>query len=362
MLPLLLLSLAAAPAPTAPASPAPAAGARAAAKVEARPAFARGDEARVRAELAGLAPAALAVHTLAANDVAPLAVGVWPAQPYQGALLVVDVAAPAEITSATGTFLGRKLIWHRLDDRTWRGMGPVADDAKTGAATLRVEVRTAQGRFTREAKLEVLPLAFDTDELRVDSKFTRLSAAAQKQVAADRAAMAAMWKKGSTAAPPRARFLLPREDRTTAPYGTRRTYNGVTKSVHQGWDIDGEVGEEIRAPAAGIVTMVRDQYYSGGTLFVDHGGGLYTGYFHMDSFAVQEGDRVEAGRLLGTVGKSGRVTGPHLHWAAKIGGRYIHPASLLLFDFATPMVRPPGEAVAAPGTEGPEVVPAKATR
>ncbi len=327
----------------------------------AEPAMARGAETHAHPELAGLKPAALGVHAVAASAEAPLAVGVWPAQPYQGALLVVDVAAPAPIASATGTFLGTKLTWHRLADGTWRGMGPVPNRAPTGPAKLALQVKTEGNakKIARTIDLDVQPLDFETDELTVDSKFTQISKKARTQIAKDRKLVSAMWKKGS--APEalfRGNFVLPRTDRTTAPYGTRRTYNGLTKSVHEGWDIDGNVGDEIRSPQAGVVTMASNLYYSGGTLYVDHGGGLYTAYFHMTDFAVKVGDRVEPGQLLGTVGKSGRVTGPHLHWAAKIGGHYIHPASLLLFDFTKPMVQKP----AAPASEGPEVVPARATR
>ncbi len=346
---------AAAPAPASAPAPAPAAAA-----AEAVPAVgARSHEAHP--ELAGLPAQALAVRVEPAGATSPLAVGVWPGAPYQGALLVVDVAAPAAITDATGTFLGKKLIWHRLDERTWRGMGPVPDDAKVGGASLAVEVKAGGAKLKRTIDLEVRPLEFDADELRVDPKFTKLSKKAAAQVAKDREAIAAMWRKGSAPAPHfSANFVVPRADRTTAPYGTRRVYNGKTRSVHHGWDIDGDVGDEIRAPNAGVVTLASDLYYSGGTLFVDHGGGLYTGYFHMDSFAVKPGQRVEAGELIGTVGKSGRVTGPHLHWAAKVGGHYIHPASVLLFDFTRPMVG--GAAAAGPPSEGPKVVPAGATR
>lgn len=355
MLAFLLLSLLSAPAQAATAAASPAAGAARAiarAGATAEPARAAADRAVV--ELAGLDRGALAVRTIAADERAPVHVGVWPARPWQGALLVVDVAAAEPIRAAKATFLGRELIWHRLDDRVWRAMGPVPDDAALGKAALAIEVRTAGGRARRSIDLEVLPLAWDHDELHVDPKYARLSKEAQAQVRRDRAAMAAMWRKGSSPQPLfTGNFVVPRADRTTAPYGTRRVFNGVTKSVHRGWDIDGEVGEEIRAPNAGVVTMAQEQYFSGGTLFLDHGGGLYTGYFHMDSFAVKPGDRVEAGDLLGTVGKTGRVTGPHLHWAAKIGGHYIHPASLLLFDFGRPMVAPP---------ERPRVLPATGSR
>lgn len=292
-----------------------------------------------------------------ATEKEPFAMGVWPARPFPGALLVVDVAGVPEGETPEATFLGKSLIWHRFSPGIWRGMGPVADDAPTGPASLALKV----GEKGRLLQLQVDEVAFDSDELRVDGKFTRLPPAAQKQIARDRKHLAAMWKKGSSEQPHFAgNFTLPRQARTTAPFGTRRTFNGQTRSVHLGWDLDGKVGEPITSPNDGVVTLAEDLYYSGGTLFIDHGGGLYTGYFHMSRFNVKPGDKVEKGQLIGAVGKSGRVTGPHLHWAAKIGGHYLNPATLLFFDFDKPMVG--GERPKDEGPTTPVVVPAAAVQ
>lgn len=285
----------------------------------------------------------------------PLEIGVWPGKPFQGSLLVVDVASATAAEKVEGTFLGRPLQWHRVAPGIWRGMAPVPDDAATGPAPLAIKA----GETGRIVPLEIQPVPFDQDELRVAGKFTKLSKAARKQIARDRRAVASIWKKGSAENPFfRENFALPRDARTTAPYGTRRTFNGETQSVHAGWDLDGKVGEPILAPNDGVVRMAQDLYYSGGTVFIDHGGGLYTGYFHMSSFAVKPGSKVKRGQKIGTVGKSGRVTGPHLHWAAKIGGSYINPASVMAFDFSRPMVQIP----AALTVEGGKVVPAAVPR
>lgn len=294
-----------------------------------------------------------------ATEKEPFAVGVWPARPFPGSLLVIDVAGVPEGVTPEATFLGKPLIWHRFSPGVWRGMGPVADDAPGGPATLALKA----GDKGRLVGLEVEKVAFDADELRVDGKFTKLPPAAQKKIAQDRKGLAAMWRKGSSGHPHfAANFELPRQARTTAPYGTRRTFNGQTRSVHHGWDLDGKVGDPIVSPNDGVVTMAEDLYYSGGTLFIDHGGGLYTGYFHMSRFDVKPGDVVKKGQLVGAVGKSGRVTGPHLHWAAKIGGHYLNPASLLFFDFEKPMVRPPGEKIVEEAAGTPMVVPATAVQ
>ena len=300
-------------------------------------------------------PPASAVLPVEEGD--PFAVGVWPARPFQGSLLVVDVAGTAAVKKVRGTFGGKPLRWHKLGKTTWRGLAPVKDGAKPGETPLEltVDVEGApapgkkKGKVAKQARrwaLAVEEVAFDKDELRVDPKFTKLPADALAKIAADKELLKAMWAKGSAAAPRfRKNFVKPRDDRTTAPYGTRRTFNGKQKSVHYGWDIDGNVGDPVVCDNDGVVLMAADLYYSGGTLFLDHGAGIYTAYFHLSDFAVKEGDTVKRGQPCGKVGKSGRVTGPHLHWAAKLSGSYLHPETLLLFDFEKPLVTAP---VAAP--------------
>lgn len=296
--------------------------------------------ATAAAHSAGLPEDELAPKIVAATAASPFEVGVWPGDPFPGTLVVVDVAASEELASAKGTLRGRRVAFHPLEDGGLRGLVPLPDDAKPGRAVLQLEVRTKTGRaWKRKVELRVQPVRFDEDQLTVDAKFTQLPKEALDRIAADRASLAAMWKRGSAPAPHfQENFILPRESRLTAPYGTRRVFNGATKGVHRGLDLDGRVGEPIHAPNAGVVTFAGDLYYSGGTVFVDHGGGLYTGYFHMDRMDVKVGDRVAKGEKLGTVGKSGRVTGPHLHWAAKVGGVYVNPSALLRFDFSRPMV------------------------
>jgi murein DD-endopeptidase MepM/ murein hydrolase activator NlpD len=323
----------------------------------------------------GLPEVETAAFAVPATEAAPFGVGVWPSLPFQGAVLVVDVAVPG-IRSASATFAGKTLRFFRFDEETLRGVAPVPDDARPGPATLAVTAEWSDGKVRRKASrnipLGVAAVDFPSDSLRVDPKFTKLSAAAKRQIARDREKLRKVWQ-GSPDRPLFTRaFLKPREDRTTAPYGTRRTFNGVVKSVHAGWDIDGDVGAEVLCANDGVVRHAGDLYYSGGTLIVDHGAGIYSTYFHLSGYLVKEGDRVKRGQPCALVGDTGRVTGPHLHFGAKVGGSYIHPEALLRFDFARPLLRAGGGTAASPtpadlptvvlvpGADGAVVVPAAA--
>jgi murein DD-endopeptidase MepM/ murein hydrolase activator NlpD len=96
-----------------------------------------------------------------------------------------------------------------------------------------------------------------------------------------------------------------------------------------GVDLDGETGDEVRVSNDGVVALIGDFFYGGNTVYVNHGAGIITAYLHLNGTNVAEGDRVERGQVIGFVGQTGRVTGPHLHWAARYGSISINAMSLL---------------------------------
>lgn len=125
-------------------------------------------------------------------------------------------------------------------------------------------------------------------------------------------------------------FIQPVEGRLTGVYGSQRVLNGEPRQPHYGIDIAAPVGTPIRAPAPGVVTVAEgDMYFSGGTMILDHGHGLSTSYLHMSAFHADVGDRVEQGEIIGEVGATGRVTGPHLCWRASLFDRRLDPGLLV---------------------------------
>ncbi|MGE5731738.1 MAG: M23 family metallopeptidase [Gemmatimonas sp.] len=124
-------------------------------------------------------------------------------------------------------------------------------------------------------------------------------------------------------------FLRPRAARVTSRFGSGRVFNGRVSSRHLGIDYRGLTGEPIRAANRGVVALVDSFYLAGNVVYVDHGNGIVTGYFHMSKPEVAAGDTVNRGQEIGLVGATGRVTGPHLHWSARFGALTIDPADLL---------------------------------
>jgi hypothetical protein len=133
-------------------------------------------------------------------------------------------------------------------------------------------------------------------------------------------------------------FQVPRPSRITSPFGTARVYNGELQGRHLGTDFAGAIGEPVRAAGRGVVAMVADFYLAGRAVYIDHGGGVVTAYFHLSRAYVSEGDTVVAGQRIGAVGRSGRVTGPHLHWVARYGAISVDPMSLLQLEKMAPPI------------------------
>lgn len=128
-------------------------------------------------------------------------------------------------------------------------------------------------------------------------------------------------------------FSWPLTGPITGVYGSQRILNGEPRNPHWGIDIAAPTGTPVKAPAPGVVTLAHpDMYFSGATLFIDHGHGLVSAFLHLDAIDVDEGDRVERGEPIGKVGATGRATGPHLDWRINLGEVRIDPA--LLLDFS----------------------------
>ncbi len=124
-------------------------------------------------------------------------------------------------------------------------------------------------------------------------------------------------------------FRLPVQGRLGSPFGLRRFFNDEARKPHSGLDLTAKQGTPISAPAAGKVVIVGDYFFNGNTVMIDHGQGLVSMYCHLNSITVKKGAQVHAGQRLGTVGKTGRATGPHLHWSVSLNNARVDPTLFL---------------------------------
>ena len=124
-------------------------------------------------------------------------------------------------------------------------------------------------------------------------------------------------------------FVTPVKNFITSGYGKKRFINGSPRAPHLALDIDGFEGDPVVAPKPGKVVLAEEHFYSGKFMILDHGGGLFTSYSHLSAVAVDLGSEVNTGDLIGSIGSTGRVTGPHLHWVVYLNGNRINPELLV---------------------------------
>lgn len=125
------------------------------------------------------------------------------------------------------------------------------------------------------------------------------------------------------------KFIMPLNSIITSEFGNARVYNDTLNGYHSGTDFRAKIGTPIKACNDGVVVMAKDRFYSGGSIIIDHGRGIYTCYYHMSSFDVKKNQKVKKGQIIGLSGASGRVTGPHLHFSARVSGVQVDPLQLI---------------------------------
>ena len=264
---------------------------------------------------------------------------VAPARPEPGAIVRLTLAAPASradaIVSIRGSMAGEPLHFLKSAAGTWHAIGAVPVDA-AGTMFANAEVRRASGKTETVRARLVLPKLPPpvAQPLAVDSSFTRpLDAATEARVASENARARAVGRHAHDSPPMwTASFLRPRTSVITSEFGSGRLFNGRMTSRHFGVDFRGAVGEPVRAANRGIVALVDDFFLAGNVVYINHGGGLVTSYFHLSKTLVSVGDTVARGQEIGLVGATGRVTGPHLHWAARYGALTVNPLDLVALD------------------------------
>jgi murein DD-endopeptidase MepM/ murein hydrolase activator NlpD len=209
------------------------------------------------------------------------------------------------LTAVVGLPLGTAPGTHRLSvTRT---------DGKPASVEFRVDdKRYEEQRITIKDKRKVTPEK--RDMVRIGREQQRI-----RQALANRDAHM----------PDRLRFRLPVEAPVSSPFGLRRYFNDQPRKPHSGLDLAAPQGAPIYAPAGGRISDTGDFFFNGNTVFIDHGQGLVTMYCHLSRIDVEPGQQVSAGDIIGLVGKTGRVTGPHLHWSVSLNNARVDPTLFL---------------------------------
>jgi len=252
-----------------------------------------------------------------------------------GEPLRLTVVSPEPLVELTADLLERPVFLVREralegGGERWSGWGLIDLDARPGPVGVEVRGRTAAGRPVAGARtLTIAARKFPEERLAVESKYVEPPPEVEERLKRERVELDRVYAARRDVPPPAAPFEKPVPGAPTGVFGTRRFYNGEPRSPHPGLDLKAETGTVVHAAGQGRVSLAQELYFSGNTVIVDHGGGLFTVYAHLSAIEVEPGQALEAGAVLGRSGATGRVTGPHLHWGAKIGDLPFDPEALL---------------------------------
>ena len=246
-----------------------------------------------------------------------------------GELVVLTVAGVPAESDVTARAFDHELPAFRVAPGTWQVLVGIDLDVKPGRHAVDVTVASAAGRELRSYGLQVEDKRFPTRTLKVDEAFGNPPAAAMKQIEQDQRDLQACWDHPSPEKLWTAGFVRPVPQPANSAFGSRSVFNGQPRNPHSGADFLSPAGTPVRAPNAGRVAIARNLYYSGNSVVIDHGLGVFSLLAHLSSIAVAPGVLVQAGDIVGRVGATGRVTGAHLHWTVRVAGARVDPLSLL---------------------------------
>jgi hypothetical protein len=263
------------------------------------------------------------------------AVRLTPAVVEAGSPELIRVSIPRGAT-VDGDWLGHKLEFFKgRDGQEWYALAGVDVEATVGPSVLRLNARLVGGATVDLGRnVDILAAHYRTGALTVAPKFVEPAPEDLARIKAEVELKAKVFAASATEPLWTGKFHAPVTAAPTDSFGTRRTFNGKLASVHKGMDFRAAPGTPVRAGNSGAVVLARPLYYEGNCVVIDHGLGLFTISMHLSRIDVHEGQKVRLGERIGLSGATGRVTGPHLHWAVRWQDAYLDPAKLLRLDLS----------------------------
>jgi len=250
---------------------------------------------------------------------------------HPGEVIQAKLSASIPLSQAHLRFSGDKYVCWR-DGRTGAFIAYIGLDLglKPGSYSVEAAALTEEGNLcSAQREIHILPKEFPVKRLRVEEKYVTPPPEVMERIRTESALLGSVFSIYTEEWLGEGSFVLPTEGEAAPNFGERRYFNDQPRSPHSGIDVSSPMGTPVRASNSGRVVLAAELYFAGNTVVVDHGLGVFSFYGHFSKLRTVRGARVRKGDVIGEVGSTGRVTGPHLHWSVRIRGSRVDPLSLM---------------------------------
>ncbi|MHB8482248.1 MAG: M23 family metallopeptidase [Nitrospiria bacterium] len=243
----------------------------------------------------------------------------------QGEVAFLTVSLNQEASGLEGRFLGKKILFNRIAASKNFGTLLGVDLDQSPSDQTVTDFQTGEVLAT----IRILSNQFGRQEINVPGQFVNPSRLQMDRIKRDKEEIHTILSSFSVKRRWQGNFIMPVSGTPKSTFGLRRIFNGEPRNPHTGEDIAAPEKAPVYATNDGVVAGVVNHFFSGNGIIIDHGQGLFTEYFHLYKSEVKKGQKLKKGEEIGLVGKTGRATGPHLHWGMMINGARVNPLSVV---------------------------------
>ena len=278
-----------------------------------------------------LIPGILGLAGQAAAAQSDLRVEVFPKGVRPGDVYLVRAAGPSELKSIHGEFQGKRFSLDPGEKQgTYETLIGIDLNIKPARYEMKLLATGGDGKaYSKSLQLKVGKTDFAVQKLSLPRSMVELDPKTLERVNRESKRVQGLFQELREERLWKGPFIRPLEGELSGAFGVRRIINGQTRNPHTGVDLQAEAGAPVVACNSGLVALVDELFFSGKTVVLDHGWGLYSMYFHLSEAGASAGDKLRTGDTLGRVGTTGRSTGPHLHWGMIIRGARVDPLAFL---------------------------------
>lgn len=261
-----------------------------------------------------------------------------PTQPGQGEVMLLTINSKFNVTPTSLVFQGKTLSFQPCPSEIEPSAGgslchftliPIPIDMRPGSHNLTIDLSGPDYTKKITLPIEIVSKQYPEEHLTVAPKMVEFPPEILKRIQEEQTALITSMNCETNRIYWTPRFVWPVPKEIKSPFGLKRFFNGQPRAPHAGIDLKGDIGDHVHAANNGRVVFLKDCYLSGNTIVIDHGYGLYSIYCHLSKTYVEPEEEVRKNQIIGEVGKTGRATGPHLHWGISLHGIRIDPQSLM---------------------------------